>query len=336
MSKKQSSSIGLVSAAYAAKWDVKPQSWLVKDLIPEGGRGYLSGLPKVGKSLLALDLSMHIAGGKPWLERFKVRKTRVLYLSREDSLGRIQKRVIDINLGYGYKSPPKGLFFPDQEHRIFSLLDEAHQGWLSDVLQDCEIGFLVLDPLGRMIDDLDVNRAAEVAKINNTLEALQVGGVTVLIVDHHRKPFGHQSNSHPLELSGSIQKWAAADFTLDLSATKKEHRLKLRCETKDTDQLGHFFVDISPEGSRGKAKFKYAGDVKQLADEKKTEGKMNRSKVLAALDREWNTCPEIAKTLRMPHSTVRNHLNDLLKSDQVESRGKTKSTRWRLKSRAID
>ena len=105
--KKKSKHRGLLSAVDVKNWKVEPQRWLVRPLIPQGGHGYLSALPKVGKSLLALDLSIHLVCGVKWLDQFAVKKTRVLYINREDSLGRIQKRLIEIASGYGCRLSPR-------------------------------------------------------------------------------------------------------------------------------------------------------------------------------------------------------------------------------------
>ena len=238
---------------------------------------------------------------------------------------------MEINSSHKWKTLPKDLYFPDQGHSDFNLLQEDHLRWLVDVIESHGIEFLVLDPLARMIGSLDVNKANDVAEINEILEALQVSGLTVLIVDHHRKPFGHRKNPHPLEISGSIQKWAGADFTIDLSTTRNERRLKLFCQNKDSDKTAHFLLDVSDKDS-GLPKFTYAGDVKQLADERRAEGQANQARVLASLNgKKWHTCSEIAQELQMPQSTVRGHLNTLLRSGQVERRGKTKNAQWRRK-----
>lgn len=75
----------LISLKEVETLPVEPLVWHVQGLIPSGGIGFLSGAPKDGKSLLALDLSIHLAHANTgceakWFGRFRCSAGKVLYI----------------------------------------------------------------------------------------------------------------------------------------------------------------------------------------------------------------------------------------------------------------
>lgn len=68
--------------------------WVVRDLLPEGGLFVLSGHPGVGKSTLALQMSLCLAAGRPVFARFAVdRPRRVLYAQADNPPVMIQSLI---------------------------------------------------------------------------------------------------------------------------------------------------------------------------------------------------------------------------------------------------
>lgn len=74
---------------------VQPRKWLVQDLVPGNTVTSLSGDGGVGKSLLALQLAVATAAGKPWLGRF-VDGSGALFVSAEDDQDELHRRLRDI------------------------------------------------------------------------------------------------------------------------------------------------------------------------------------------------------------------------------------------------
>lgn len=74
--------------------------FLVEGLVPEVVN-IISGAPKAGKSWLMLDLALKLAAGEPFCG-METTKCGVLYLSLEDTLKRIQDRLIKLT----DKAPP--------------------------------------------------------------------------------------------------------------------------------------------------------------------------------------------------------------------------------------
>ena len=69
-----------------------PITWAVHGFLP-AGLSILAGGPKIGKSILALQLSLGVAIGGCVLGKINVKKGSVLYLALEDTQRRIQERI---------------------------------------------------------------------------------------------------------------------------------------------------------------------------------------------------------------------------------------------------
>lgn len=84
------------------KEPLPPIVWAVEPLISVGNRVVLYGEFGSLKSWLLLDLALHLAAGRPWLDTFKVPRPRsVLYLDEEQSEHQIRRRVKRLAEGNG-------------------------------------------------------------------------------------------------------------------------------------------------------------------------------------------------------------------------------------------
>jgi RecA-family ATPase len=72
--------------------ELAPVRWVVPDILPEGVT-FLAGKPKMGKSWMALGLSIAVASGNVALGIKRVEQGEVLYLALEDNKRRIQNRL---------------------------------------------------------------------------------------------------------------------------------------------------------------------------------------------------------------------------------------------------
>jgi len=84
----------MYSSEYIMSTHLQPLEFFIDKMLCKG-LYILAGAPKVGKSWLALDMCLSVAEGTEFLKR-KTVKGKVLYLSLEDSLIRIQNRLYEI------------------------------------------------------------------------------------------------------------------------------------------------------------------------------------------------------------------------------------------------
>src|SRR3990172_926319 len=128
--------------------------WLVHGLIPKPGRFLLVGLPKVGKSNLALQIALAVSQGKSFLGA-EVEQGRVLFLQFDatdfewkDRFDTLKEAGVDIG-GDNLVVAPEHLKLP------FNTADLGCQIWLEKLLKETSPALVVVGVLA------EVHTAAE-------------------------------------------------------------------------------------------------------------------------------------------------------------------------------
>ena len=317
------------------KWEVGRLEWHVDLLIPKGTVGFLSGQPKVGKSLLALDLSLVVGNAyfetTNWLGKFACSPANTLYVAREDPARRIKERAMEIQEASGrHKIAPGSLWFLIRDR--FNLMEEEHVLWLEDRIRELEIDFLILDVFARMIPGLDENSAKDMAKVIDVIERInREHNLTILILDHTRKPPPGGSlfqPPRPFDNRGSSAKYGAADFFICVGRTSQDGRLRVYSENKDADEM-EFFLDVSPKGDTSREKFTWGGEA--ASGDRKTVGEKNRKNVLKAVKEAGDdgiTNKEVRKKTSLGKSAVTDHLAGLVAAGAVRREGTNINSRY--------
>jgi hypothetical protein len=123
--------------------EYQPPCWTVTGLLPEG-LTVLAGKPKIGKSMLSLNLSVSVATGGIALGQDGIEQKDVLYLALEDTPRRIQARILPILQG----SPPTGrLHFAFTWPKMDSTGLEELDRWLGE---HPDAGLVIIDTLARI------------------------------------------------------------------------------------------------------------------------------------------------------------------------------------------
>jgi len=311
-------------ADHVAKWEVPPLNWIVEDVIQRDALGFLSGPPKSGKSLLALDLCDALTRGASWLGMFRCKAVNVLYIAREDPPRRIKNRLQEISQSRQGARCGKLLFLIRQR---MNLRSEDDINRIKEIIGQKDIGLVVLDVVNRMMPGLDENEAKDVGMLVDSMEELRdTLAVTVLAVDHTRKPSGKQQVS-PFELKGSMAKYGACDFILCVG--RRNHDLELYAENKDLDHSKRFLLTVSTKDATG-PKFAVKQELDAEAQDQKTKGDRNREKVLAAIGSEWVSKKQVVEKTQLSASTVGSHLKALLLNGRIKTKGSNRSTLYRL------
>lgn len=133
--------------------------WLVHGLIPKPGRFLLVGLPKVGKSNLALQIALAVSQGRPFLGA-QVEKGRVLFLQFDatdfewkDRFDTLKEAGVDIS-GDNLVVAPEHMQLP------FNTQNLQHQVWLQGLLESVNPDLVVIDVL-RELHSADEDSSTE-------------------------------------------------------------------------------------------------------------------------------------------------------------------------------
>lgn len=200
----------LYSAADLMHMHLPEPRWAVPGLIPEG-MTVLAGKPKIGKSWLALQLAVAVAGGSSALDYADAEQGDVLYLGLEDNPRRMQDRLKTLLLG---GPAPARLTIAHEWPKLDDGGLDAIEGWLTDH-RDARL--VVIDVLARIKGggkgrnrnayEIDYDAIAPVQALGKRY------GVAILVLHHLRKG----DADDPMDLvSGSLGQVGPADGVLIL------------------------------------------------------------------------------------------------------------------------
>ncbi len=164
-----------------------PVTWLADQVIPQGALAALYGPPGSGKSFVALDLALSIAGGVQWLGR-NIAAGGALYLAAE-GLGGLGQRVRawkearglgGQTLGVGFVTSAVNLLEPSAAVRIANVVETS-----SAVASPVQL--IVIDTLARSMIG-DENDTGDMSRLIATIDRVRATtNATVLLVHHTRK-----------------------------------------------------------------------------------------------------------------------------------------------------
>jgi hypothetical protein len=219
------------TAAALQTMEFAPLKYVVPDLVVEGCV-LLAGKPKIGKSWMALDIGLAVAGGRLCLGERKPIQGDVLYLALEDGDRRLQRRMTKLLPTFGGKWPEK---FEYATHwlRADESGVEAIDTWCAE------------HPAARLIvvDILAKFRAPsrgksnvyeqDYAALSKLQELATQRSVTILVLHHTRKG---ESEDAVEEISGTLGLSGAADAFLVLKRASAGATLTGRGrDTEDAD-----------------------------------------------------------------------------------------------------
>jgi hypothetical protein len=162
-----------------------PCTWQIDRILPAESVACLYGPSQSGKSFVALDMSLCVATGKPWLGDHKVVQGKVVYVAAEGEHG-IRKRLQAWQNYYGHDLGREILVVPYQ----FNLLEEDERTALLKLAVE-QLGtiptMLVIDTLAKNFSG-DENTSKDMSRFVNNCIALRksISG-TVVIVHHSGK-----------------------------------------------------------------------------------------------------------------------------------------------------
>jgi hypothetical protein len=250
------------TAAELVRQDFPEPTWIVPGILPEGF-AILAGQPKLGKSWLALGLSIAVATGGRALGQIPVDKGDVLLLALEDGERRLKKRLLSCLCGS---------VAPDNLH-IRTEWPRLDQGGLS--LLHAWMGehpatrLIVIDTLAKVRPGASKGKDsrsmydADYDVISSLKQVADAYNIALVCITHLRKA----ESSDPLErITGSMGVSGSADTILLLSRSRGRADASLYCTGRDFDETElalRFDPTITSWTVMGNAK-EYARSQEQL------------------------------------------------------------------------
>jgi hypothetical protein len=274
----------------------------VEGLLSEG-LNILAGSPKTGKSMLALNLALTIAGGGRALKEIPVQVGDVLYLALEDTARRIQSRArkmlkgIDCEASARFKVATR---WPTQDQCGLKMLDL----WCK---QSANPTLVVIDVYGKFRPEMRSGGSQYEQDYRHTSQVkdfLDRRGCNSLLLMHTRKA---PSEDELHMVSGTQGLAGVADGLLVLTRTRSENDAQIFVTGRDVQE-----VKLSIEFDEETWTWKSMGPSKNRAE----------SKVKLAILAQFKSNPGGAWTpVEMALSTAENKSGSALDSWKTTVRG---------------
>lgn len=304
-----------------------PTQWIVDELLPPG-LAMLAGPPKIGKSQVALDLSLAVAAGKPFLDKFSSRKSKVIYYDLESGHHLLQERVVPLMKARKHtKHDLTG-------YLSFSLITDqgadAMKQLRADLEANSDVRLVVVDIFARM-RDLGAEAARRVSSYLLEYEVVskfqdicqEYPNLCILLVHHTNKKSADQSDHWQDSISGT-QGIAGGTHTNILL----QRPVKQGLSEEEREALSHYII-MHAAGKRVKDTswtLMKTGDGCTWSLSDRTPAQVRSSslqqEIMAVLEgtpeRLWSS-PEIADELGKNRNTVREIMRRMARQKMIVS-----------------
>jgi replicative DNA helicase len=211
------------------KMNIKEVKWVVPDFLPVG-YSLLVGSPKMGKSMMALNLALAKTSGGMALGRFPVSAGGVIYYALEDTLRRLQSRMVQML--HGAPAPANLYFITECPRMGMGGLEQIER----ELKENPGTELVIIDTFakikspmrsGTQAYDHDYTCGAAIKTMADKYN------IAVLVVHHDRK---FQSEDPFEDVSGTYGVTGAADSVFVLKRSKQTGDIVLHSVGRDIER----------------------------------------------------------------------------------------------------
>lgn len=276
--------------------------WIIPGFLPEG-LSLIAAKPKSGKSFMVLNICTALSTGGVLFDKYQCKKTRVLYISLEDSKRRIRSRLTTIFNSLDISSKPE-LFhylthFPQLEHGGLEKLIEILSG-------NNKFGLIAIDTMSKFMPPKDNAKDSYIEnyRIMGKLHDLtKRNPISILLIHHLRK---NSESDSPFDLIlGSTAIPASADSMYVIK--KSSTGTYLHCTGRDLEPME---LPIEFDGETGLWRMNNLSTI-QVSEQ--------RQKILEILSPEKILSPkEISDEGKLSHGSCKVLLGKMLKDEVLK------------------
>jgi phage/plasmid primase-like uncharacterized protein len=273
------------------KTEIPPVKWAVEGFIP-AGCSILSGAPKTGKSILALDLALAVSLGGMAFGKIEVERGDVLYLALEDTWIRLQERIRDFGVSDDADLSRLDLVIdiPRQNDGGLLYVDM----WLKE---HPNARFVIIDTLQKFRKPHhgnDDRYGADYDAIGDIKKVMDAHGVSNLTLHHTKK--AKDENDWLNEISGTQGLAGAADTLLFLQRGRCQGAGIIRRTGRDVEEA-EFAMTLDGMSWR------LEGDAAEF------EAKEWERRIIAHMKEAGSQTPkEVAESLGIKSATARKQM----------------------------
>ncbi len=205
--------------------------WLIRNLLPRRGLGFVAGQSGAGKSFLTLDICLGLATGRPKILGERAKRCGVVYVAAEDFIG-VKGRIQAWRVTHGLANDAPFALIGGSVNLLDRACVEDLNRSLAAIAErfagaGVELGMVVFDTLAGCLPGADENKSTEMSMAIGALETIAAAsGAFVLAVAHHGKG----------GVNAGIRGWsgtnAASDMTLTVERDEAEPDVRTVTLTK--------------------------------------------------------------------------------------------------------
>ncbi len=191
--------------------EIPPIMWLVRPYLPRPSVTAWFGKPKAMKSLLVLDMCLHVAGGYSWLisgpghdDGIPVTSAKVVWLDLENGAVTLKRRMkaIAAALGIGNTRGQMQAYSMPNPWPDLSKAENA-AALITRLNELGDIGVLVIDHLGQVFGAVDENSPLASQIMGTIRQISEACNVAIVLIHHAKKGNGKDSGAPEDQLRGS-------------------------------------------------------------------------------------------------------------------------------------
>jgi len=197
-----------------------PPKWLVPGVLTEGSLAAIYGAPESGKSFLAVDMSMAIAGGIDWHGR-QVEHGGVLYIAAEGAPG-LGKRFRAWKADRCAQGRGFDLHLMRDDLNLAAEKDGGVRAFVQAVTDELgPLRLIVIDTLNQTAAGADENSAKDMGRYIASMKLLRnATGAAVVVVHHSGKDLSKG-------MRGSTALLGAMDTTVEVERASDGHSIRV-------------------------------------------------------------------------------------------------------------
>lgn len=209
-------------------WDIvehnEKRDWIAEGLIAEHTKTMIAAAPKSGKTMLAIQLALAFATGGMFMNRFRCKQMKVLYIDGEVGRQTFVERLKNVAYAMGINrsseifgaNPMIEYMDGTQEYELMNMTDSMIEKFKSK-----NYGLIIIDPIYLLFEG-DESSSEDANKFMKILNKLKDGlNCSIVFVHHHSKGLQGEKASWD-RYSGSGVFARNVDTLMDLSNINTE------------------------------------------------------------------------------------------------------------------
>lgn len=304
-------------------FEFDPDRWLVENMLPREGITIIASISGVGKSLVAGHLSKCLSTGTNLFgnPKFPVKKSKVLLINLEMSISEVQRRGRLI----GFESENENLIMLNEDN--FNLnklgLQDYTYRWLLDFLIKEKIEVLIIDTFRPATGGMREEKAEEVRNFFQKFLILKNSGVSVIFLEHLRKPTQQEGKVPKKEqLLGSQDKTANVEILLMLAKDERSGETRIyQRKNRLGPEMKPYAIKIEDGFTTDNEKtllFNYIGEINDDVNKKEEAKELIRDILSDGDSKTTNQLIELTKKI-VGAKNVREALREMKKQEEVNT-----------------